>query len=437
MFVLRAGRLAGTAALVLLSAFSVEAQPALTTIHDVLYKADGTKFNGYAVINWNSFEAGDTSNIATQFRSVKIVDGTLTVKLVPTTNVDPPATYSVKYNSDGKAQFEETWAVPLSARPLRVRDVRISSPPSLTSGSGPFQESDIIGLIADLIARPTQGAGYATGRVIMTNQNGELEAVSGSLSDCVHVDGTSGPCGSGGSANYVDLETLSGVVDGANQSFILAGIPNPASSLALFRNGLVQKPGLDFTFSSNTVQFLGPSTPQPGDTLLASYRLSLGGVGGGGGLSVAGFVSASIMETLCSATGATTFSASPAILGNCTVPGGTLKPGDRVEIHFDYSHTGSTTGFAFEVRWGATTAVSRAASAGETLVTGRAEAAIDAAGAQLSGQTWGSSLPLAASLGVTTYSPASSLTITFLGNTAQGTGDALTLRNFTVLRYSR
>src|SRR5881628_2489461 len=86
MFVLRAGRLAGAAALVLLSTFSVEAQPALTTIHDVLYKADGTKFNGYAVINWNSFEAGDTSNIATQFRSVKIVDGNFTVKLVPTTN---------------------------------------------------------------------------------------------------------------------------------------------------------------------------------------------------------------------------------------------------------------------------------------------------------------------------------------------------------------
>jgi hypothetical protein len=436
MFVLRAGRLAGAAALVLLSAFSVEAQPALTTIHDVLYKADGTKFNGYAVINWNSFEASDTSNIATQFRSVKIVDGTLTVKLVPTTNVDPPATYSVKYNSDGKAQFEETWAVPVSARPLRVRDVRISSPPSLTSGSGPFQESDIIGLIADLTARPTQGAGYATGRVIMTNQNGELEAVSGSLSDCVHVDGTSGPCGSGGSANYVDLETLSGVVNGVNQNFTLAGVPNPASSLAIFRNGLMQKPGLDFALSSNTVQFLGPSTPQLGDTLLASYRLSLGGGGGGAGLS-AGFVSASVMETLCSATGATTFSASPAILGNCTVPGGTLKPGDRVEIRFDYSHTGSTTGFAFQVHWGATTAVSRLASADETLVTGRAEAAIDAAAAQLSAQTWGSSLPLAASLGVTPYSPASSLTITFLGNTAQGTGDALTLRNFTVLRYSR
>jgi hypothetical protein len=222
-------------------------------------------------------------------------------------------------------------------------------------------------------------------------------------------------------------------VDGANQNFTLAGAPNPASSLALFRNGMVQKPGLDFTFSSSTVQFLGPSTPQPGDTLLASYRLSAAG----GGQPGAGFVPASVMETLCAATGATTFSASPAILGNCTVPGGTLKPGDRVEIHFDYSHTGSTTGFGFQVRWGATTAVSRAASADETLVTGRAEAAIDAAGAQLSGQTWGSSLPLAVSLGVTTYSPASSLTITFLGNTAQGTGDALTLRNFTVLRYSR
>jgi hypothetical protein len=141
MFVLRAGRLAGAAALVLLSAFSVEAQPALTTIHDVLYKADGTKFNGYAVINWNSFEASDTSNIATQFRSVKIVDGTLTVKLVPTTNVDPPATYSVKYNSDGKAQFEETWAVPSALGHYACATCASAVRPVSLRVAGPFRKA--------------------------------------------------------------------------------------------------------------------------------------------------------------------------------------------------------------------------------------------------------------------------------------------------------
>ena len=231
------------------------AQPPLTLIQDVLYKADGTRFNGYAQIGWNSFEAGDTSNIATQFRAVRIVDGNFSVKLVPTTNADPAATYVVTYNSDGKVQFQETWAVPPSSKPLRIRDVRISTPSNLDSGGGgPVQESDVVGLVADLNSRPTEGPGYATGRVLMTNTIGELEAVSGSLSDCVHVDGSSGPCGSSGamSPGYIDSEVPGGVVDGANTTFSLAGQPSPASSLALYRNGMLQKAGSDYSLSGGS-----------------------------------------------------------------------------------------------------------------------------------------------------------------------------------------
>ena len=39
------------------------AAPALTTIQDVLFKADGSKFNGILQITWTSFRAGDASNI--------------------------------------------------------------------------------------------------------------------------------------------------------------------------------------------------------------------------------------------------------------------------------------------------------------------------------------------------------------------------------------
>ena len=203
------------------------AQPPLTLIQDVLYKADGTRFNGYAQIGWTSFEAVDTSNIATQFRAVRIVDGNFSAKLVPTTNADPAATYVVTYNSDGKVQFQETWAVPPSSKPLRIRDVRISTPSNLDAGSGgPVQESDVVGLVADLNSRPTEGAGYSTGRVLMANNIGELESVSGNLSDCVRVDGSSGPCGSSGSEvpGYIDSEIPGGVVDGANTTFSLAGL---------------------------------------------------------------------------------------------------------------------------------------------------------------------------------------------------------------------
>jgi hypothetical protein len=141
----RVGQIAALAA----AAF---AQPPLTTIQDTLYKADGTRFNGLLMITWNSFEAGNLSNIVSQNLTVKVLDGNFRVQLVPTTNSNPPTYYNVKYNSDGKIQFEETWVVGASSTPLRIRDVRASAspgplpPPSQT----PIQESDVVGLVGDL-----------------------------------------------------------------------------------------------------------------------------------------------------------------------------------------------------------------------------------------------------------------------------------------------
>ena len=120
----RTGRLVGA---VLLAIASAAAVPRLTTIQDVLYKADGTKFNGLLIISWNSFEADDLSNIVSQNVTVKVVDGNFRVQLVPTADSNPPTFYNVKYNSDGKIQFQETWVVGTASTPLRIRDVRASS----------------------------------------------------------------------------------------------------------------------------------------------------------------------------------------------------------------------------------------------------------------------------------------------------------------------
>ncbi|MEI9814463.1 MAG: hypothetical protein WDO18_18275 [Acidobacteriota bacterium] len=62
------------------------AQPSLTTIQDVLYRADGTRFTGTLYIAYDSFQGGDTSNIATANLTVAVVNGSLRVRLVPTTN---------------------------------------------------------------------------------------------------------------------------------------------------------------------------------------------------------------------------------------------------------------------------------------------------------------------------------------------------------------
>jgi hypothetical protein len=254
-------------------------QPDLTTISDVLFKADGTRFNGLAQFTWISFESGNGSNIARQMKTIRIIDGNLFVQLTPTTNATPPAQYSVKYSSDGKIQFQETWAVPASTTPLRVRDVRTTEPifpPGGGGGAGgltQIQESDVIGLVQDLAARAVKGPGFTNSRTAVINDTGGIEGAVGNVSDCVRVDGTAGPCGSGGSSVvFVDEETPGGVVDGANVTFTVASAPSPASSLHLFRNGILQKVGFDYTLSGSTVSFVSAAVPQAGDTLLASYR---------------------------------------------------------------------------------------------------------------------------------------------------------------------
>src|SRR5690348_13119538 len=190
------------------------AAPPLTTIQDVIYKADGTAFNGILTISWKSFEATDTSAIATQLLTVKVVDGVLRVKLVPNITTTPPVYYSVVYNSEGRVQFTEAWAVPASAQALRIRDVRVATPGPPGEGSTPIQESNVVGLIADLGARPAKGAGFAAGRVAFVNSQSQIDSVNGQPGDCVRVDGSSGPCGS--PPSFIDGDSPSGIVDGSN-----------------------------------------------------------------------------------------------------------------------------------------------------------------------------------------------------------------------------
>jgi hypothetical protein len=411
-------------------ASSALAGPPLTTIQDVLYKADGTRFNGTVTISWTSFQAMDNSTIATQSVTVKIVDGNLRVQLVPTTTSTPTTYYSAKYNSNGRIQFEETWSVPSSAQPLHVRDVRVATPSNVAAAdtggtSTPAQESDIVGLIADLGARPLKGPGYAAGRVAVVNPLGALESASGSATDCVHVDGSSGPCG-GSQPSFVDGDSPAGIVDGSNTSFTLSAVPDPASSLAVYRNGVLQKTGQDYTFTSGTIQFVAAAAPQPGDTLLASYRLT--GTDSGTPQMFPN------PQVLCSGTGAATTTTSLTSVGTCAIPAGLLAPGDRVEMRFDFAHQGTASGFSFEIHWGATTIVHRDAAAADALVTGRADAALLAAVAQWNSQSWGAVLPFSASVASAADSYTSGLTIDFQGMLAQ-TGDTLTLANYTVVRF--
>jgi hypothetical protein len=336
------------------------------------------------------------------------------------------AFYTVVYNSDGRIQFQETWAVPSSSQPLRVRDVRIASAPSPGAVTEPVtvQESDVVGLISDLGARPVKGPGYAPGRVAWVNPMGSIETVTGSPSDCIRVDGSSGPCG-GTPTAFSDDETPSGLVDGANAVFVLADVPNPAASLVVHRNGIRLKAGLDYSLTGNAVQFVPAAVPQPGDTLLAGYRVS-------GTASDPSSMYPST-QVLCSGLGALTSSATLESIGTCTIPSGFLAAGDRLEIRFDLEHQGAGGGYSFEVRWGTTTVLHRDAAVGDTLATGRADVALKVAGAQYSHQSWGTALALNAGVGTAADDYfGGGITIDFQGRASAG--DTVTLRSFAVVR---
>jgi hypothetical protein len=259
------------------------AQPPLTTVQDILYKADGTRFNGILTIAWNSFNASNNSNIATQSVTATVTNGYLRVMLVPTTNAVSPAVYNVVYNSDGAIQFTETWVVPPSTSPLSVSAVRSSSSLTGAVALSQFQISDVSGLRTELNLRPTLGAAFAVSRAAVIDASGGIAGATGNLSDCIHVDGTSSACGtSAAQSGFVDAQTPSGIVDGSNLTFQLASAPSPSTSLAFYRNGLALQEGIDFTLSGNAISFVTGNAPQPGDVLQAFYRIAASGTSGSG-----------------------------------------------------------------------------------------------------------------------------------------------------------
>ncbi|MFY9728575.1 MAG: hypothetical protein WAJ87_23965 [Bryobacteraceae bacterium] len=411
-----------------LSICPVLASPPLTTIQDVLYKADGKPFNGTLTISWTSFQAVDNTSVVTQSTTVKVVNGNLRVALVPNTTSTPATMYTVTYNSDGFVQFQETWSVPSSLTPLHVRDVRTApaSPggsDTMDTGATSIPESSVVGLVADLGARPLAAPGFAPGHAAMIDSSGQVDAVVGNPADCVYVDGTSGPCGSGGVGyNFVDGDSPAGVIDGSNTTFTLNGVPNPTTSIALYRNGVLQKAGFDYMFSNGTIQFVTASTPQPTDVLLASYRTAS-----------SNSTSYPSPQVLCSGTGAAASLASLTALAMCNIPAGLLAPGDRLEVHFDYAHLGTAGGAAISVQWGATAALNVSAGALETMLTGRVDGSILTTGAQVGSQSWGASTSFATSVVSAPDSYSAGLTLTFLGSVAAGT-DVIALQHYSVVR---
>ena len=420
-------------------------QTQLTTIQDTLFKADGTLFDGSLTIQWSTFDVA-TGTVVQQQTTVDVVNGNLFVQLAPNANNAPPANvYTVNYQSDGLQQFSESWVVPVSATPLRVSQVRTGvtsgagggngtgGNTSGGSGSGPVSESTVTNLVPDLSQRPVKGVGYTTNSAAAIDSNGAIISVVGNPGDCVLVDGSSGPCGQP-QPSFIDAETPGGIVDGSNTTFTLANVPS-GSSLMLFRNGLYMTAGSDYTLAGATITFATGYSPQPLDTMTASYRTNTanGSVIGGG----SSIVLTTQTQVICSASGAATSSLTFAPIGSCNIPAAALQPGDRIDIQFTFAHSGPAgaspaAGFDVQINWGSTSVIARHGSNQDVAFTGRIDSAVTSSGAQISAESWGTVLSFVP--GILNAPSQSGLSVQLNGETGNTT-DVLTLTNYTVLRY--
>lgn len=408
----------------------IAAQPALTTIQDTIYLANGNRFNGTLYITYSAFQAGDNSNIATANETVPIVNGVLNVSLVPTTTASAGAQYNVTYNQNGVNQFTQVWAVPPSSVALHLRDVLVSqgSVVGPAPETAPITIGDVVGLTNALALTTQKGLGFALGRTAIIDDAGLIDGATGNLSDCVHVDGSSGSCGAatGVYPGFSDAESPAGSINGSNTVFTLAFTPSPAASLELYLNGLRLDANVDYSLSGNTVTFFVGSTPQTGDLLLASYRYAnpsnpLG--------------SLTVPQVVCSSTGSSTSSTTFAQLASCTLPAGLLATGDRLEVQYHFTHSGSAVGFGEQIQVAGTTVAARTAAASETLLTGHTSFGIGTSGQTWDTSSWGSSTANATSAGTANVAVSQAVTISFQGEMSGSGGDAVTISNFTVVRY--
>ena len=87
--------------------------PALTTISDTVFRADGTPASGVAIIAWPSFQTAEGDTVTAGNQSVTIAaGGAFTTQLVPNIGATPAGTfYVVVFQLDDGTVRTEYWAV--------------------------------------------------------------------------------------------------------------------------------------------------------------------------------------------------------------------------------------------------------------------------------------------------------------------------------------
>lgn len=267
------------------------AQSTLTPIRDTVLNPDNSLFNGTIAITWNGTPpAGETVSQLTA--TARVYNGALSLLLVPNST---GTTYTAVYSGSGSTTWTETWLVPSSTTPLTLSQVRVVNPSGSGGGTAyatlPIAISNVTDLSSDLstinssLANLTSSVNgnsstisslsstVSANSASLTSLNTNVSNLSGSVTNLTGTVNTLSATVANNSFVFVDGERPAGTANGTNATFTLANTPSPVSSLSLYRNGVLQTAGIDYTVSASTITFLSGSIPQTNDFLQAYYRM--------------------------------------------------------------------------------------------------------------------------------------------------------------------
>lgn len=140
-------------------------------------------------------------------------------------------------------------------------------------------------------------------------------------------------------------------------------------------------------------------------------------------------------QVLCSSTGGSTSAATSTSLSTCFVPSFFFDAGDRIEVIVNYEHTGSSSGFLTELRFGSSNLFTRTFTAATSLVSLRATGGLFGTGTAWGISSFTNSGALEALATNTLGVPTSSFVIDFRAQLSSASTDSVILRNFSVVRY--
>src|SRR5580700_6952409 len=170
---------------------AAQSGPALTSVIDTVYMADGSEAQGTLVITWPAFEAASGSAVAAGSLNVTLgSNGALNVALATNAGATPPGVYyTVVYQLQPSEVRTEYWVVPTSS-PATLAEVRT-----------------------------TPGSGTAAQPVSMQYVNTALAAKAND-NTVVHLTGTETVTGAKSFAVPPNVPTPVGTGDVANKAYV-------------------------------------------------------------------------------------------------------------------------------------------------------------------------------------------------------------------------